>query len=277
MQILAEGSLRKMKTVLGDCVEYTFVVGQSEISATALIGRHINLSYKGNIECVACGRVTKKSFNQGHCYPCLRKLASCDVCIMSPEKCHFSQGTCREPEWAEQFCKQDHVVYLANTTGLKVGITRGDQVPTRWMDQGAVQALPIFKVSQRYYSGLVEVVFKQFVKDRTQWQRMLKGEPEYIDIKAQAIDLKQRLNADIDKLQADFGLDQIQSLDDMDVVNISYPVLNYPEKVKALNFDKTPDISGQLLGIKGQYLILDSGVLNIRKFSAYNVMLSAID
>ena len=277
MQILAEGSLRKMKTVLGDCVDYTFVVGQSEISATALIGRHINLSYKGNIECVACGRVTKKSFNQGHCYPCLRKLASCDVCIMSPEKCHFSQGTCREPEWAEQFCKQDHVVYLANTTGLKVGITRGDQVPTRWMDQGAVQALPIFKVSQRYYSGLVEVVFKQFVKDRTQWQRMLKGEPEYIDIKAQAIDLKQRLNADIDKLQADFGLDQIQSLDDMDVVNISYPVLNYPEKVKALNFDKTPDISGQLLGIKGQYLILDSGVLNIRKFSAYNVMLSAID
>jgi hypothetical protein len=51
-------------------------------------------------------------------------------------------------------------------------------------------------------------------------------------------------------------------------------VIKYPTKVVSLNFDKTPVISGVLEGIKGQYLLLDVGVLNIRKFSSYNLTLS---
>jgi len=128
------GKLEKMKVELGPVVNYTMSVGDQELPMNDLLGRSLSLRYTGNIFCLNCERKSKKSFGQGYCYPCFKKLARCDSCIMKPETCHFSQGTCREPEWAQQFCFTEHYVYLANSSGLKVGITRGNQVPTRWMD-----------------------------------------------------------------------------------------------------------------------------------------------
>ena len=124
------GMLRKMKTELAEVVNYTLMPDQGGLSVNDLLGSPLRLSFTGVIECVACKRLTKKSFNQGHCYPCFRKLAACDTCIMSPAKCHLAEGTCREPEWAALNCQVPHIVYLANTSSVKVGITRGTQVPT---------------------------------------------------------------------------------------------------------------------------------------------------
>tara|TARA_B100000768_G_C11089187_1_gene294187 strand:- start:95 stop:682 length:588 start_codon:yes stop_codon:yes gene_type:complete len=194
---------------------------------------------------------------------------------MRPETCHYAAGTCREPSWGEEFCMQDHIVYLANSSGVKVGITRVNQIPTRWIDQGAAQALPIFRVKSRYQSGLVEVTFKAHVSDRTDWRKMLKGVPVSVDLKGVRQELMQECNAEIIALQQRFGEGEITPLSDEEVVEISYPIDQYPEKVKSLNFDKTPEISGLLHGIKGQYLILDTGVLNIRKFSGYSIKLSS--
>lgn len=125
------GSLRKMRSALAETVAYALPVGDCDVPLNALLGRRITLQYLGQIHCVHCGRRTNKSFSQGYCYPCFQKLAACDSCIVSPEKCHYAAGTCREPAWGEQHCLQPHVVYLANSSGLKVGITRGTQVPTR--------------------------------------------------------------------------------------------------------------------------------------------------
>jgi len=167
---LASGRLAKMLIEKTEPLSYLLNVGDEKIDMNAYIGKDIRIISNGEIRCSHCQRKTNKSFNQGYCFPCFKKLAQCDRCMMSPELCHFSQGTCREPEWAEQFCMQEHIVYLANSSGLKVGITRHSQVPTRWMDQGAIQALPIFSVSTRQLSGLVEVIMKEWVADKTNWR-----------------------------------------------------------------------------------------------------------
>jgi len=267
------GNIQKLTTSLADTVHYHLPIGDEKLPLNPLIGSFISLSSLGEINCVACGRKTSKSFNQGYCYPCFQSLAQCDSCIVKPEQCHYFEGTCREPDWGQSHCLQDHYVYLANSSGLKVGITRGTQIPTRWMDQGATQALPIYRVKNRLISGLVEVALKQHVADKTHWQRMLKGEPQPVDLAAKRDELFATCATEIAAILAQHADDAITPLTSQQAVSISYPVNEYPDKVKSFNFDKTPEISGLLLGIKGQYLILDSGVLNIRKFSGYKIRL----
>lgn len=268
------GNISKLITRLADPVEYLLPIGDEQLPLNPLLGEDIKLQFGGEIHCIECGRKTNKSFSQGYCYPCFRSLAQCDSCIVKPEQCHYFEGTCREPDWAEQHCLQDHFVYLANSSGIKVGITRGSQIPTRWMDQGASQALPIMRVRNRLVSGLVEVIFKQHVADKTAWQRMLKGTPEPVDLVTRRDELFDICHKELQQLASQQGEDSISLLEKETVREITYPVNEYPGKVTSLNFDKTPDIEGRLKGIKGQYLILSSGVLNIRKFSGYNIKLS---
>lgn len=274
------GNVSKMAVSLPEASDslahYEMVLGEDRQSMNDLIGQTISLTFQGEINCLACGRKTKKSFSGGYCFPCSQSLAQCDLCIMRPETCHYAAGTCREPEWGEQFCMQDHFVYLANSSGIKVGITRGNQIPTRWIDQGATQALPIFRVKSRYQSGLVEVIFKSHVSDRTDWRKMLKGDAEPLGLLEVRQTLMKACEEEISELQKRFGDDAIVPLDDEAVLDIRYPVERYPEKVKSLNFDKTPEITGVLQGIKGQYLILDIGVLNIRKFTGYQLSLGTV-
>jgi len=273
--LLATGQLRKMRVELTAPVSYRLRVGDTEIDLNALLGQSIALQFTGAIYCLHCGRKTKKSFSQGFCYPCFQALAQCDSCIVSPEKCHRDAGTCREPEWAEAHCQQPHVVYLANSSGIKAGITRGTQVPTRWIDQGAVQALPILGVQTRQQSGLVEMMLKRYVADKTNWRAMLKGQVDAIDLGAERDRLLDVCRDELEQLQQRFGINAIQLLPHAEPITIAYPVLQHPDKVVSLDFDKTPAVRGKLLGIKGQYLMLDTGVINIRKFGAYHVEFSA--
>ena len=267
------GHLRKMKVELGNPVQYSLVLGERLVPLTEAIGSKISLTHTGKINCIHCHRLIKKSFNQGYCFPCVRKLAQCDMCIVRPELCHYDEGTCREPEWGETNCMQPHYVYLANTSGVKVGITRHNQIPTRWIDQGAVQALPIMEVASRHLSGLAEVEIKEYVSDKTQWQRMLKGGIESVDLETYRDEIFEEAESEIRQIQERYGEESIELLEYEDLVEIEYPVNEYPKAVKSLNFDKTPEVSGILHGIKGQYLIFDNGVINIRKFGGYEVEL----
>ncbi|MAM70806.1 MAG: hypothetical protein CMP91_06680 [Gammaproteobacteria bacterium] len=270
----ASGNIRKLKGRLDSPVSYQLPIGEQAIDLNPLIGNEITLEFSGTINCIHCGRNTNKSFNQGYCYPCFQKLAQCDSCIVSPEKCHFEAGTCREPLWAEEFCMQDHIVYLANSSGVKVGITRASQVPTRWIDQGAIQALPVFRVRTRQQSGFMEVLFRQHISDKTNWRTMLKGETEELDLAADRDRLLDECRKDIQELQERFGVHALSTLNGMKTVHIDYPVREFPQSIKSIGFDKEPRINGKLLGIKGQYLILDKGVINIRKFGGYELTLN---
>ncbi|TMO63650.1 DUF2797 domain-containing protein [Pseudoalteromonas aurantia] len=265
-----QGTLSKLKAQLTNPIQYQLPVGDELINLNDFMGKTITLTHTGNIFCSNCGKKTKKSYSQGHCFMCMKKLASCDMCIMKPETCHYDQGTCREPEWGENNCFVPHYVYLANTSGLKVGITRHTQIPTRWIDQGATQALPIFKVQTRLQSGLVEVALAEFIADKTNWRNMLKGISVDADLKAAAAQLIPQIQAKLDELAELFGATAIEKLDE-DVIDLSFPVETFPSKVTSFNFDKNPEVSGVLQGIKGQYLIFDTGVINIRKFTSYEV------
>ena len=274
MKAVAKGIVRKMASRLEQPVAYQMRLGDEYIPVNALLDKKIRLEYSGNIFCVNCGRKSNKSFNQGYCYPCFQRLAQCDSCIIHPEKCHFDQGTCREPAWGEKYCMQDHIVYLANSSGLKVGITRATQVPTRWIDQGATQALAIIRVRSRLQSGALEVMFKQHVADKTNWRDMLKGDASRLDMEVERDRLLEECKNDIAELEESFGFFGISKINGIAPVSLEYPVIEYPEKISSFNFDKDPEVEGKLKGIKGQYLIFDNGVINLRRFSGYEVSLS---
>ena len=271
-----QGQLRKMKTSLEQeaPVTYQLPLTNNMVALNPIVGQSVSLNYTGNIFCVHCERKISKSFNQGYCYPCFTSLAQCDMCIMKPELCHYEAGTCREPEWGLAQCFQPHYVYLANSSGIKVGITRQTQIPTRWIDQGAVQALPIMKVQSRLISGLIEIELAKHVSDKTSWQRMLKNLQEEVDLISKRDELLVLCDNEIAVIRERFGESAVEVLVNEDVVSIQYPVQTYPKKVKSFNFDKIAEVRGVLQGIKGQYLLLDSGVINIRKFAGYEVEFS---
>ena len=276
---MLSGPLRKMRVELGnenhpDEVNYFLPAGQHELLLNPYIGNYLKLEFLGNITCKNCGKKSSKSFSQGFCFPCMRRLAQCDMCILKPETCHFHEGTCREPEWGEKNCFVPHFVYLSNTSGLKVGITRHTQIPTRWVDQGATQASIMFKVNSRRQSGYVETAFKGLIADKTNWRIMLKENQPDMNLLAKAAELKAMFHADMSHCVDIFPADEIVD-QNIEVTSIRYPVLEFPEKIKSHNFDKNPIVEGTLMGIKGQYLMFDTGVINIRKFTSYEVRVSA--
>ncbi len=267
------GVIRKMKTTLANPIRYQLPLGDQHFAIDERIGSGLTLTFTGAIFCIACGRKINKSFAQGYCFPCFKNLAECDLCIMRPHTCHHHLGTCRDTDWAAQHCMRTHCVYIANSSGLKVGITRASQIPTRWIDQGATQALAIFQVQSRWHSGLLEHALTNYVSDRTDWRKMLKGEAACLDMHAAAIRLLGEATSDLaalKKAHADLAWQRLNE----PPVKLSYPVAVYPEKAISLNFDKTATIAGKLNGIKGQYLLFDIGVLNIRKFSGYEIAIN---
>ena len=272
------GHLQKLTTHIDSVpnaqVQYTLVLGDQKLHLNPLIGQTIRLEHLGQINCSHCGRKTKKSYSQGHCFVCMQKLPQCDLCIMSPERCHFDAGTCRDEAWGQAFCIQPHIVYLANSSGLKVGITRVNQMPTRWLDQGASQAMPIMQVATRKLSGQVETILKQYVADKTNWRKLLQSDAQHIDMTQAADALLNESEADLDVLLSELSHQDYQWLD-TPAISMRYPVLEYPSKIKSHNLDKEPVLEGKLMGIKGQYLIFDTAVINIRKYTSYLVQLSS--
>lgn len=257
------GNIRKMRSELKDVVQYYLPIGAEEVDMNALISHHLKLSFTGQINCVKCGRKTKKSFAQGFCYPCFISAPETEDCVLRPELCRAHEGVARDMEYAKRNCLSDQVVYLSKTSDVKVGVTRSAQVPFRWIDQGASQAIELARTPNRYTAGVIEVFLKEHMKDKTNWRKMLKNESSFSGL------LEDKKREVIDLLSSEFH--EYVSKDDT-VWEIKYPVIAYPEKVSSLNFDKTSSIEGVLQGIKGQYLIFqDNSVLNIRKFGGYHI------
>lgn len=259
------GSIQKLIGTATTLINYALPIGNQLIDLQPLLGKRITLNFTGKINCVSCQRTINKSFSQGHCFKCFQTLPECDICIMQPEKCHFAQNTCRNPAWGKTHCHKPHIVYLANTSGLKVGITRLTQVPTRWIDQGAIQALPIFQVENRLQSGIIEAHLRQFIADKTNWRKMLQNTAPNLDLITARNELLEK--ASLKKLGLNLEILPKPPL------QLTYPTLQNPPKIEQIDPHKTPKVTGVLLGIKGQYLIFEHGVLNVRKFTGYEVII----
>lgn len=260
------GVISKMQTNLLDVVEYKLPIGDSNIIVNDLIGKEIKLKWLGNIYCLKCGAKTRKSFFQGNCYNCFSTSPETAECILRPELCEAHLGKARDMKWSEENCLTEHVVYLAFTGGLKVGVTRSTQVPTRWIDQGATEAVIIAKTPNRHLAGVIEVDLKQYFSDKTNINKMLSNQ---LSLGIDILNEKKEAGELINPKYIEYFVKEDE------LYKIKYPVSTFPEKVKTVNFDKENEFSGILIGIKGQYLIFDNDrVFNVRKHGGYNVSLS---
>lgn len=265
-KISIKGTIQKMESILSDPVEYHLPVNEQKINMNELINQTLSITYHHEIYCVRCGKKTSKSFFHGFCYPCFTTAPEAAPCIIHPEKCQAHEGIARDMEWSQNFCLQQHYVYLAITNGLKVGVTRATQVPTRWIDQGAVKAVILAKTPNRHIAGTIEVMLKNHFNDKTYWQQLLNNDPP------ENINLAEEKNKAIALLPEE--MQQYMSKDNT-VTTINFPFSYTPEKIKSTNFDKASSITGILTGIKGQYLVFDNKLaINIRRHNGHLVEIS---
>ena len=225
----------------------------------------ISISFEG-YQCLNCGKA-KKIYRQGFCYDCFFEIPQAADWIINPElsKAHLGIED-RDLEYEKEVQLKPHVVYLALSSNVKVGVTRKTQVPTRWIDQGATKAIEIVEVPNRYLAGITEVALKNYVADKTNWQKMLKNEV----LDADLIEEREKLKMHIPEEAQPYFL-----ANNGKVTNIEYPVEKYPTKIKSLNLEKTPIYNGKLMGIKGQYLLFEDGIVfNVRNNEGYKVVLT---
>ncbi len=255
------GHIRKMKSRLDEgLVKYELPIGDKLIDINELIGKKMTFTYNQEIACIRCGRITPISYHQGYCYPCFRVAPETEACTLHPELCRAQEGISRDMAWSKAHCLIEHVVYLSLTSDVKVGVTRHTQVPVRWIDQGAVEAIELARVPDRHTAGLIEVALKKEVRDKTNWRNMLSGKIAQADLREE----KTRLAKSLSKEHQQFVAEK------QDVLELRYPGDYVPDKVKTWNPEKEPTFEGTLSAIKGQYLIFsDNTVWNVRKHNGY--------
>jgi hypothetical protein len=259
-----EGVLTKMQTEFGNPIQYYLVFENSFIHVNQLLNKEIEIQFQG-YQCLNCGK-KKKIFRQGFCYDCFYSSPAVGDWIMKPELSTAHLGIAdRDLVYEERVQLQPHIVYLALSSEVKVGVTRKTQVPTRWIDQGAEKAIAIVEVPNRYLAGITEVALKNHFADKTNWRKMLTNDIVSIDLIAERSKLKPLIPPEVH---------DYFELNNNDLFEMHYPVLEYPTKINSLSLDKTLNFKGVLMGIKGQYLIFKDGtVFNIRSFEGYVVSL----
>ncbi len=256
-----QGVLTKMQTEIGNPIQYYLVFDSDFIHVNQLLDKQVRIEFK-RYQCLASGQ-NKKIFRQGYCYEEFYKQPQAGDWVMRPElsTAHLDIED-RDLAYEKKAQLQPHIVYLANSSNVKVGVTRKTQVPTRWIDQGAHEALPIVEVPNRYLAGITEVALKAHVADKTNWRKMLKNEIEDADL----CNVRDVLEQYIPEEAKDYFIPSSKE------VKLAFPVLQYPVKLKSLNLEKTPNFEGRLKGIKGQYLIFEDGtVFNVRNWEGYVV------
>ncbi len=260
-----EATLRKMTTEIGDPIQYYMIFDDNFINVNQLLGKEISIDLLGS-QCLNCLK-SKKVFRQGFCYDCFYQSPMVGDWIMRPElsKAHLGIAD-RDLDYETQVQITPHIIYLASSCEIKVGVTRGTQVPTRWIDQGAEAAIPIMEVPNRYLAGITEVALKNHFVDKTNWRKMLLNDVVCVNLEEARSKVKDLLP---DESREFFDLHP------QSVMNLSYPVLQYPTKIKSLSLEKIPNFKGVLTGIKGQYLIFEDGtVFNVRSAEGSVVRIS---
>jgi hypothetical protein len=255
------GQIAKMISRNNVPIEYQMPIGNKTINLNNYIGKMISIKFNGEIFCVNCNKAIKKTYMQGYCYPCFIDSPQTSECILRPHLCKAHLGESRDMEWSKKYCLKDNYVYLSLTSNLKVGVTRYSQIPTRWIDQGAHHAIKFAKTPNRYLAGMIEKELSSKLSDRTQWRKMLQGN---YDRNINLLDKKNELAESLSKEYQQY-ISKNNAISD-----IKYPLNEQLDKIKSINLDKTPEVIGKLIGIKGQYIILnDNRVCNIRKYTGY--------
>jgi hypothetical protein len=259
--MLYQGVLTKMEVESTSPINYFLHLGDEFVKVNDCIGKTIQFDLIG-YQCLSCGD-NASIFRQGLCKKCFFESPQAGSWIMKPEesKAHLDIED-RDLAFEKKMQLQPHIVYLSNTGGVKVGVTRKSQVPTRWIDQGAHQAMAFLEVPNRYLAGVAEVALKAHISDKTQWKTML-SQPE------QSRDLIQQFNA----LKA-YLPDEVQPyvIDELQVEELNFPYTPDGQLGVRQSLSENEPLKGKLKGIKGQYLIFDDySIFNVRSSEGYVV------
>lgn len=262
--MLFQGQIRKMISENGNPIQYYLNFSDDFLSMNQLINRTIRISFD-HYECLGCHQDVE-IYRMGYCRNCFFTLPQANESIIRPELSTAHLGIeKRDLKWEQEFELQPHIVYLSNTSGVKVGVTRAAQLPTRWIDQGATEAMIIARTENRYQAGMIEVALKEHLADKTNYQRMLKNEQVDDDLQ----EVWQSVRGFVGEEQQPFLVEE------QEVYRFDYPVTEYPTKIKVINLSKEPSFEGKLLGIKGQYLIFDENrVFNVRNHEGFYLQFS---
>ncbi len=259
-----EGQLLKMITHQATPIQYYLNLSHDLIHMNSLIGQTLEFNHLG-YQCVNCQR-DEKLFRMGFCKKCFFESPYASDSIIRPElsRAHLGEQE-RDLEIEKSIQLVPHIVYLAYTGEVKVGVTRESQIPTRWIDQGATFALAIAKTTNRYEAGMIELALKTQLSDKTNYRKMLKDEYEDdLDLANFRTQAQKLFPGEFSKY---FNADQ-------EIWHLDYPY-TAPEKITTLSLDKRPSFSSVLKGIKGQYLAFEGGsVLNVRSHEGYVVSLN---
>ena len=265
------GNIRKMISELKTEVNYSLplydlVNYKHYIELNQFIGSTIKISFSGTINCVVSGKKIKKTYGEGMSYDAFKQSPLAVESIIRPELSKIHEGIAlRDYDWEMKHHMQPHIVYLSKTAGNKVGVTRDTQIPTRWIDQGAVEALVIARTPYRQAAGLIEISLKNYISDKTNWRKMLVNDLNEESLLEKRDELFLKVDNDLKKYLV---LDEI-------IQTINFPVIKYPTKVQSLSLDKNPYIEEKLIGIKGQYLIFENEtVFNVRRHAGYLIEFS---
>ncbi|MDT0556955.1 DUF2797 domain-containing protein [Patiriisocius hiemis] len=264
--MIYQGVLTKMQTENGSPIQYYLVFKDDFLNVNQLLDKKVTISFVG-YECLNCN-LNKKIYRMGFCKSCFYEVPQAADWVIRPElsKAHIDEED-RDLEYEKRVQLQPHIVYLANSSNVKVGVTRKSQVPTRWIDQGAHEAIEIVEVPNRYLAGITEVALKDFVGDKTNWRTMLKNEVQDENL----VEWRDKLKQHIPNEAKEYFIENNTE------TNLEFPVLQYPTKLKSLNLEKSPQYTGLLKGIKGQYLLFeDSTVFNVRSNEGYVVSISVL-
>ena len=290
--IVGEGELHGMHGELGESVaagfpatavgaglpamnvRYTLEVGDARIALAPLLGTQLRVESLRRTTCRHCGAVTPQRYGDGYCYRCFSTLARCDLCVVSPDRCHYAEGTCREPEWGQQFCMRPHAVYLANSGGAKVGIARLDNVPGRFIDQGAAEAMVVMTTATRQQAGFVEKAIGRHLSEQSDWRAIAAQTPIEIDLEALLKQLRRAAGAALEELDVRFP-HQLKWIARPERLTFRYPTLGGVARLEQLKLDPERALGGALVGVRGPYLLFERGLFNVRAHGGEHVRIVA--
>ena len=251
-------------------IRFTLHVGSEQLPLNAQIGKGLEITYLGRADCIHCGTTVPSRYGGGYCYRCFTQLARCDLCVVSPTRCHYDEGTCREPEWGETFCMRPHWVYLVRSTDLKVGLTRQDNAVFRWTEQGARAGVVVARAETRRAAGAVEALIATRVSDKTDWRRLVTGQAVDLDLTVEA----QRIKDEWAQPMRD--LPDAQWTEGV-VTELQYPVDRYLNRPQRIRLADQGTILGRVTGVIGQYVLFDHGAFNVAEHAGMHVQVTPVE
>ena len=262
--------------------------GEENLSISECLNRGVELRLVEDKRCVHCNKGISSTYASAYCFDCANSLAQCDLCILSPSKCHYHQGTCRDPEWADEFCMTSHTVYVALTSNTKVGITRSSRLHQRWIDQGAYAGVAIAQMPTRRAAGVLEWLLSRYISDRTDWRQLVNRPAPQVNL----LELARQLRDQVADLQVLNDLNEnpqvhtqlpaeeviaAQWIDALQLVEIQHPLTGYsPAKRLTVNAQQ-PYLEANLLGLLGHFLLFDRGVLDLNQHRGMQIEVTFTD